>query len=382
MDKFHFKKLNNTDMKNNIWNTKLSQYLLVLDREVFDELLSETNKIISQALDNKTLRSTLAISPKHYMVGNQPERPDFICVDYALASINNKACFKLIEMQGFSSICGFLSEYSQLISESLGDKFHCFCSYENEVESRAALLSLILDGCNPENVVLLESNPEQQSTLFDFKSIERIFGIKYISLNDLIIEKKSLFYHNGSRLCRIDRIYNRIITSSLSGADLVFYKSLQGMSVTWANHPDWFYLISKSTLPYLDSPFVPKSQLFNFQNIDSYNLNKSIIKPLWDYAGRGFIKNPQFIDKSIIGTLKEHVIQEKVKYFQNKTTNGDAAFYTEVRLLMMRDTLSGAYNAHSALTRSNTDEQINASSMQQLKHPANIIGISSLLIKN
>jgi len=77
-----------------------------------------------------------------------------------------------------------------------------------------------------------------------------------------------LFYKNSAReKIEIKRIYNRIIFDELDqmpadikNAGRILFEHL---NVEWAGHPNWFYRISKYTMPLLQHPNIPASYYVN-----------------------------------------------------------------------------------------------------------------------
>src|SRR3982075_453609 len=73
----------------------------------------------------------------------------------------------------------------------------------------------IVAGSSPENVILLEIEPEKQKTRIDFAATETLLGIRSICLTKLKKRGRQLFYERDGREVRIERIYNRVIFDEL-----------------------------------------------------------------------------------------------------------------------------------------------------------------------
>ena len=122
---------------------------------------------------------------------------------------------------------------------------------------------IIIDKEDPENVILLEIFPRKQKTRIDFFATEDYIGIKMVCLTELIKEGKKLFYINNGKKTEVKRIYNRVIFDDLQQQSpevqekgKIFFEELD---VTWISHPNWFYRISKYTLPLIKHPYVPET---------------------------------------------------------------------------------------------------------------------------
>ncbi|MBK7867804.1 MAG: hypothetical protein IPJ75_12990 [Ignavibacteriales bacterium] len=104
----------------------------------------------------------------------------------------------------------------------------------------------------------------------------------------MIKKGKKLFYKEGGREIQIDRIYNRVIYDELFRKDVKASFSFQeDLDVHWVGHPDWFFLISKYSLPYLKGPFVPECHFLSDLKEYPADLENFVLKPLFSFAGLG-----------------------------------------------------------------------------------------------
>ena len=64
---------------------------------------------------------------------------------------------------------------------------------------------------------------------------------------------RELFYERDGREVRIERIYNRVIFDELlRRPDLNFgFNFQEEVDVHWVGHPNWYFRISKHSLPFL-----------------------------------------------------------------------------------------------------------------------------------
>ena len=104
------------------------------------------------------------------------------------------------------------------------------------------------------------------------------------------------------------------------------------LNVTWVPHPNWFYKISKYSLPVLKGEFVPKC--FYLRDLTSYpnDLENYVLKPLFSFAGLG-VKidvTKQMLDE--INDPENYILQEKVEYAPLIETPDD---YAKVEIRMM-----------------------------------------------
>ena len=71
---------------------------------------------------------------------------------------------------------------------------------------------------------------------------------------------KFLFYENEGKNVPILRIYNRAIVDEMVRKNLkTAFHFTEEIEVEWAGHPNWFFRMSKFSLPYLRHECVPKT---------------------------------------------------------------------------------------------------------------------------
>ena len=90
----------------------------------------------------------------------------------------------------------------------------------------------------------------------------------------------------------IHRIYNRAIVDELERRHLrLAFDFRDDLDVEWAGHPNWFFRLSKFSLPYLDHPAVPWTQFLDrIGKIE--HPEQFVLKPLYSFAGAGVIVGP------------------------------------------------------------------------------------------
>ena len=163
-----------------------------------------------------------------------------------------------------------------------------------ERESYLKLLKEIIVGNEkPENVILLEVFPHKQKTRIDFYCTQDYLGIKPVCLTELIKEGRKLYYLNDGKKTEIKRIYNRMIFDDLqqqspevqAKGNILF----EDLDVEWVPHPNWFYRISKYTLPFIHHPYVPTTYFLNEIKQMPADLENYVLKPLFSFAGQGVV---------------------------------------------------------------------------------------------
>src|SRR4029079_9646489 len=71
------------------------------------------------------------------------------------------------------------------------------------------LREVILGKSDPENVILLEIEPEKQKTRIDFACTETLLGVRPVCLTNVKKRGRQLFYERDGREGRTERSYNR-----------------------------------------------------------------------------------------------------------------------------------------------------------------------------
>ena len=146
---------------------------------------------------------------------------------------------------------------------------------------------------DPENVILMEIDPLQQKTLPDFLVTEKWLGVKTVAITDIKKESRRLLYERDGRRVPIQRIYNRAIVDELVRKNLqLAFRFTDDLDVEWAGHPNWFFRMSKFSLPYLNHATVPKSWFLDRVGRWPDDLHNYILKPLFSFAGLGVLIEP------------------------------------------------------------------------------------------
>jgi hypothetical protein len=292
-----------------------------LPKSLVDRMVTDGREIIEQLTGNPEyrLRSEAAI-PSEFRVPGETEHPLFVQVDFGL--VRNAAGEiepKLVEIQGFPSLYAYQVAIAQAYQRAYSlDSNLRFLPVGLDVGAYYALLRrAILADHDPENVVLLEIDPFEQKTLPDFLLTEQVTGIGIVNVFDVIHKDKQLFYEQDRSRVPIRRIYNRVIFDELArkGRPLPFSLT-DAIDVEWADHPSWFFRISKFSIPFLRHPSVPQTHFLNEINPLPDHLEGYVLKPLFSFAGRGVVIGPTREDLAAIppGERGQYVLQERQEF--------------------------------------------------------------------
>ncbi|MBW7892502.1 MAG: hypothetical protein H3C48_16045 [Chitinophagaceae bacterium] len=245
---------------------------------------------------------------------------------------------QLIEMQGFPTLFGFQAYYPEIIRKhfDIPSNYTHYLNGYNQSSYIELLKKLLLGNHDAENVVLLEIKPHEQKTKIDFYCTEYYTGIQPVCITEVIPEGKELYYLRNGKKTRINRIYNRVIFDDLkSQPDLKDALDLtREWDVEWVPHPNWFYRISKFTLPFINHPFVPKTYFLNEVKQIPPDLDNYVLKPLFSFAGQGVIIDIKPGDLTNIQDPENWILQQKVKYADVIETP-DIPAKAEIRLMFV-----------------------------------------------
>ncbi|MDP4283752.1 MAG: hypothetical protein Q8891_04975 [Bacteroidota bacterium] len=258
--------------------------------------------------------------PSTEKVPLENEHTDFLVFDFGICE-NDRGELEpqLIEMQGFPSLFAFQVYFPQVIKKhfSIPANFDHYLNGYNDETYIQFLREIILGGHEPENVILLEIKPHEQKTRIDFYCTQDYLTIPIICITDLVRERQKLFYIKDGRKIEVKRIYNRIIFDELlqnkdSLGNIV--DITQPLDVEWVPHPNWFYRISKFTLPFIQHPYVPETFFLNEITQLPGDLENFVLKPLFSFAGKGVIIDIMQDDIDGVKDPENWILQRKVKY--------------------------------------------------------------------
>ncbi len=163
----------------------------------------------------------------------------------------------------------------------------------------------------------MEIDPLHQKTLPDFLITEKLLGIPTVDIAKIQKQGKRLFYEQSGRLIPIYRIYNRAIVDELVRKKPVLnFRFDDDLEVEWAGHPNWYFRMSKFSLPFLRHECVPKSYFLDHMERVPDDLHNYVLKPLFSFAGLGVLIAPSKEALAAIPAEKrgEYILQEKMNF--------------------------------------------------------------------
>jgi hypothetical protein len=300
---------------------RVSETPCFLPKALLDQMAEYGRDLVLQLVNNPEYhRASDVTVPPQYYVANESPRPMFLQVDFGLVrNAGGELEPKLVELQAFPSLYGYQPVLAKQYIESYrlpADLGIYLGGYDHD-RYLQLMRKLIVAGHDPENVILLEIHPEKQKTLCDFLITQRDLGIPIVDILKLKKRGRRLFYENAGREVPVQRIYNRCIVDELErkGIELPFDLT-QPLDVEWAGHPNWYYRISKFSIPYLKHVCVPKTWLLHENSTVPRDNENYVLKPLYSFAGLGIKFNPTQADVDAIPVEQRshYMLQERMRF--------------------------------------------------------------------
>jgi hypothetical protein len=309
-------------------------------RELLNEMAATGAALTHQLLANPDyLARSLAAIPEEWRAARQTAHPHFLTADFGLVrESDGRLAPRLVEMQAFPSVFAFQWALSEAFRTafSLPPTLNYLYGGLTETAFWRLLDGTIVAGHDPETVVLIDVDPAHQKTLPDFHITADRLGIRIVDIASLEPldpdpghpeRLPRLAYRDGRRLIPIRRIYNRAIVDEMVRKKIKLqFDYREPFDIEWAGHPNWYFHISKFSLPWLDHPAVPPA-VFLSDFLDDRpdgphrrrlpaDRTRWILKPLYSFAGQGIQFAPSDEQLTAIPPDRrgETLLQERVTF--------------------------------------------------------------------
>jgi hypothetical protein len=307
-----------------------------LPKTLLEDLSAIGTDLTNQLLDSpEYLASSLSVIPEAYRMQGESSHPHFMTADFGFVRTpDGDLAPKLVELQAFPSVFAL----QVLFGEAYRKCYHLapeldFFLGGHDAESFWKLFRQVVVGeHDPSEVVLVEIHPEQQKTLPDFLLTSRHLGIATVDVTQLVVEREGgrtrLYYRPGDApksggLQRIARMYNRVIVDELIQKSIELpFDYREDLDVEWAGHPNWYFRISKYSIPFLKHESVPEAVFLDdwLAGAGSNRLHQDrkdiLLKPLFSFAGKGILFAPTDEEIAAIPPAAghEYLVQERVDF--------------------------------------------------------------------
>ncbi len=294
-------------------------------KSLLDRMTEDGKELIRQLVENPDYRARSEQSiPPEFRVPNEPPHPMFIQVDFGLVrNASGKLQPKLVELQAFPSLYAYQVTLAQSYLDVYGLQnasvpgLSYFLSRLDNQTYRDLLRQAIVATHDPENVILMEIHPQEQKTLPDFLLTEKMLGVRTVDIEKIKKKGSHLNYEHAGKQIPIRRIYNRAIVDELQRKRVKLnFDWRDDLNVEWAGHPNWYFRISKFSIPYLQHESVPKTWFLDKLDHVPDDLENYALKPLYSFAGLGVVIAPKKEDIDAIPAEKrsEYILQERLHF--------------------------------------------------------------------
>ena len=294
---------------------------IFVPRTLLDEMAEQGSDLALHLIaDAQYLAAARRAIPQGYSVANETARPHFLTADFALVrAVSGELKPRLVEIQAFPSVFAYQAElcFSYREAFTLPESLGIFLGGLNESTYWELLKRTILGNHKPEEVVLTEIDPLHQKTYPDFYLTSQSLGIPLVDIASIESVGNKLHYRDASgHLKPIHRIYNRAIADELIARNIrLSFDLAYPWEVEWAGHPNWYFLISKFSIPWLTRsgqfPVVPPAVFLDdflagpgrdfladagvplpTGDVASHVYTDLLLKPLFSFAGKGIEFEP------------------------------------------------------------------------------------------
>ncbi|HWB25455.1 MAG TPA: hypothetical protein VG738_08235 [Chitinophagaceae bacterium] len=300
---------------------RVAETPVFVDRDFKNKMLSACESIIDVITQYNFKSLTAHAIPADISVPGENNHTHFIAFDFGICENENGDLEpQLIEMQGFPTLFAFQVFQTEVARKrfKIPENYDAYLGGYDKETYLQLLKDIIIANHAVENVILLEILPHKQKTRIDFYCTEDYLGVPVVCLTELVKEGRKLYYEKDGKKIEVKRIYNRIIfddldqqTPEIKEKGKILFEELD---VEWAPHPNWFYRISKFTLPYLHHPYIPETRFLSDIKTLPNDLQNYVLKPLFSFAGQGVVIDVTKEDINKVTDPHNWILQRKVKY--------------------------------------------------------------------
>ncbi|QNF34614.1 hypothetical protein HUW51_18460 [Adhaeribacter swui] len=319
---------------------RVAETPVFLTPEFKNKLIKAGDDLVSTIKKENFKKLTENAIPENWRVAHENSHPHFLTFDFAVTRDNTGALTpKLIELQGFPSLYGFQAKLAQAYQNNfpVSRGFTPFFNHLDQESYIALLRQTIIGNSLPEEVILLDIDAFEQKTAVDFFITAEYLGIAVVALHELQQKDNIFYYFRNGKQHQVKKIYNRLIFDEVPNQKAAFLKIpdlLTTKAIDWVTHPNWFYRISKYTMPFLESEFVPATHFLSELKTIPDNLDNYVLKPLFSFAGQGVIIDVTEQDIQAIADPENWILQEKVTY-EPVIETPDGPVKCEIRLMYL-----------------------------------------------
>lgn len=312
-----------------------------------DSLADDARGIVEQITKPELISELKKAIPPKYDVPRMDALPNCLQVDFAITkNADGVLEGKVVELQAFPSLYALMVVQSRVMSDMLASRmgmkgpWGIYFGGLDEATFVEKLTRAIVGDADPETTVLLDLHPEKQKTFPDFAATKILTGVDAVCPTKLRKVGNQLFREKDGKSIPVRRVYNRIVFDELDheGTKLPFSYT-DDLDLTWCSHPNWYWVFSKYTMPYVNHRAVPKARTVASLTQIPSDLEGYVLKPLFSFAGAGVKVDVTREDlDSIPESERAHwLLQEKIVYEPGiPMADGSGQVKAEVRMMFLR----------------------------------------------
>ena len=320
---------------------RLAESPLFLPDDFKEKAVRAANAILEQLSNPALIEKMKAAIPERWNTPGMDALPHFTQIDFAVVRENGELVPKLIELQGFPSLTGLQVMQRDAWKDTLAKMdgldaaWSCwFSGYDRE--SFIDLARRTICGLyDPAEVILMDIDPPRQKTAPDFNATKLLFGVD--AVDPTTLTKRGRRLYRGET--QVKRIYNRIVFDELIAKRISLpFDHRDELDVEWAPHPNWYWVWSKYSLPFLSHPAVPKATFISDLERIPDDLSGYVLKPLFSFAGGGVNVEPVRADVEAIPETERHAwcLQEKIEYEPALKAVDGGGVKVEIRMMFLK----------------------------------------------
>jgi hypothetical protein len=322
---------------------RLAESPLFLPDDFKQRAVESATAIVEQLSDPALIGRMKAAIPERWNTPGMDKLPNLAQVDFAVVrAADGTLVPKLIELQGFPSLTSLQVVQRDVWKDTLAQMdgldvaWSCWYSGYDRESFLDLARRTIVGMHDPAEVILMDLDPPRQKTYPDFAATKLLFGVDAVDPTTLVKRGRALFRADGTP---VRRIYNRVVFDELiaKGIELPFdYR--EELDVEWAPHPNWYWVWSKYSLPFLRHESVPKATFVSELDRVPDDLSRYVLKPLFSFAGGGVNVDPTRADVDAIPANERHAwcLQEKIEYEPALQAVDGGGVKIEIRLMFLR----------------------------------------------
>ena len=321
---------------------RLAETPIFLSDDFKAKLVDSAHDIVRQLSDPARIERMKRAIPQRWNTPGMRSLPSFTQVDFAVVEENGRYVPKLIELQGFPSLTALQFVQRDAWADALAglrglsQPWSCWYSGLDRHHFLTLAARTIVGDNDPREVILMDLDPPKQKTYPDFAATRLLFGVDAVDPRELTLRGRKLFHGD----VHIKRIYNRVVFDELIRKNVTIpFDYRKELDVEWAPHPNWYWVWSKYSLPFLDHPSVPKATFVSeLDGVPERLSERYVLKPLFSFAGGGVnveptAKNLEQIPKD---DRDKWCVQEKIEYAPALKAADGGGVKIEIRMMFLR----------------------------------------------